>query len=160
MSTAYSLPVLYVVENNLYSETTRTSVHLRNRPITEWVAGYDLRAERVDGMDVVAVEASASELIDGIRDGGGPALLECETYRYHGHFEGDPMTYRSREEENGWRDRDPIEDARKRLLESGVEESRLTEIEALARTEMRDAAEFAASSPWPDPACAFAEVYV
>ena len=159
MSTAYSLPVLYVVENNLYSETTRTSVHLSGRSITQWVAGYDLRAAAVDGMDTEAVDAAAKELTAWVRDNSRPALLECETYRYHGHFEGDPMAYRSREEEARWQERDPVDRLRRRLDELGMDPGRLSEIDDAATTEMQAAAEFAAASPWPNAADLLEGVY-
>jgi TPP-dependent pyruvate/acetoin dehydrogenase alpha subunit len=160
IASVLALPVLFVAENNGYSETTHTTFHLAGRPIAERLSGYGFASEEVDGMDAEAVDAAAGRLIAGLRAGGGPALLECMTYRYHGHFEGDPMTYRTDDELRSWRERDPISRLRSRLLEAGVGEERVAELDTAVAREMDDAAAFADASPLPAPAEALEGVYV
>jgi pyruvate dehydrogenase E1 component alpha subunit len=106
----------------------------------------------VDGNDLFAVVDAAREAIDRAREGGGPTLLECQTYRHYGHSKSDPASYRPAGELERWKERDPLDLARLRLVEAGVSEE---EIEAVAETTRRelDAAVAAAlAAPYPDPA--------
>jgi acetoin:2,6-dichlorophenolindophenol oxidoreductase subunit alpha len=151
LSATFSLPVLYVGENNGYSETTGARLHLRGGGIADALRGFGFRSLLVDGMDVEAVDKAASELIESIRRDQQPALLECETYRFHGHFEGDPMLYRSAEELERWKRRDPLEQARKRLEQEGVPRDRLRAIDDDVRREVDEAVVFAERSELPDP---------
>src|SRR5205823_5993327 len=118
MASIWELPVLYVCENNQYSEYTAyqetTSGQVTGRP-----AAFGIPAEQVDGQDVQAVFEVASRLVDQVRRGGGPQFLEAKTYRYRGHHVGDVdrRYYRSREEEEEWaRDRDPLRKLADRLI--------------------------------------------
>jgi TPP-dependent pyruvate/acetoin dehydrogenase alpha subunit len=151
MARVFSLPLLYVAENNGYSETTGARFHLGTATIGERLAGYGMRSEEVDGMDAVAVSEAAADLCAYIRAEQAPALLECRTYRYHGHFEGDPMLYRTDAELAQWRERDPIPRLRQQLDAAGLGADADTMERAVA-AEMDAAAAFAAQSPFPDPA--------
>ncbi len=108
----------------------------------------------VDGQDVLAVhDAAPKRPIERARAGGGPTLIECKTYRYVGHHEGDPGTdYRTREEVQQWRQRDPVKRARKLLLDSGEDESKLQAVDQEVERLIEEAVEFAEKSPEPSAA--------
>jgi pyruvate dehydrogenase E1 component alpha subunit len=121
---------------------------------------YDMPAETVDGMSVDSVYKSTKDAVERARAGEGPSLLICETYRYRGHYEGDPMAYRTEEELEEWQQRDPIDTLEASLLESDAVEA--SEIEAMYETaseRIDEAVEFARDSDYPDPETAFEDVY-
>jgi TPP-dependent pyruvate/acetoin dehydrogenase alpha subunit len=104
----WRLPILFVCENNGYAEMTPVSVHLAAAGVADFGAPYGIPAVSVDGNDVFAVLDSAAQAIDRARSGGGPTILECRTYRWRGHYQGDPETYRTRDEVDEWSARDPL----------------------------------------------------
>ena len=113
-----------------------------------------------DGMNVVKVFEAAAELIDAARKGKGPALLELKTWRYRGHFEGEPATYRTREEEEGWLKKDPLAISATALSELKVLDTRrIEEIKKEVDAELSRAVDFARSSPFPEPADALLDVF-
>ena len=154
MAALWSLPVVYVCENNLYNEYTHyleaTAGEILARP-----RAFGIEAREVDGQDVRAVHADAAELVERARAGSGPAFLLANTYRYHGHHVGDVdrSYYRTKEEEELWRgERDPLA-----LLGRWLEQQRpagadeLRRIEAAARAEIEQGLAFALAAPFPDP---------
>jgi pyruvate dehydrogenase E1 component alpha subunit len=150
----WKLPVIYVCENNLYNEYT----HFRETTagdICSRATAFGLQAETVDGQDVQAVYAVAKRLVDRARDGGGPAFLLCDTYRYTGHHVGDINReyYRTKQEEQQWKtERDPIKlHAAWLIREELIDQAKLDAMEAEARAEMKAAVEFAIASPYPGP---------
>jgi pyruvate dehydrogenase E1 component alpha subunit len=115
----------------------------------------------VNGMDVLEVRAAAEVALDHVRSGKGPVLMELKTYRYRGHSMSDPAKYRSREEVQEVREhRDPIDHAKAQLLERGIAEDRLKELEKQVRTTVSAAADFAENSPEPDLAELYTDVLV
>ncbi len=161
MACVFSLAMLFVGENNGYAETTSARFTLCGGTIVDRLAGYaQMRLERVDGMDAEAVDQAAKELVSWIRENQRPAALECETYRYRGHFEGDPVLYRTEEDVARWKERDPIVRAERRLREGGVDDETLERIGAQIAREIEEAAVFAAESPFPDPSETLVGVYV
>jgi acetoin:2,6-dichlorophenolindophenol oxidoreductase subunit alpha len=148
----FKLPVIYVCENNLYTEYTH---------YTETTAGdilgragaFGLEAAAVDGQNVRAVYEYAQRLVERARRGGGPGFLLCNTYRYHGHHVGDINReyYRSKQEEQNWKsERDPIANFGKWLAEQGfAHKSKLDTIHSELETEMQKAVEFAIAAPYP-----------
>ncbi len=114
---AFSLPILFVCENNMYALSTETSRVSGAKCVADKGAAYCMETVIVDGMDVYAVRDEAKKLLDRTRSGGGPALLECNTYRYYGHSKSDTRPYRTREEEADWRSRDCIDSQAARLIE-------------------------------------------
>jgi acetoin:2,6-dichlorophenolindophenol oxidoreductase subunit alpha len=162
MASLWSLPVVYVCENNQYNEYTHylevTAGEILARP-----RAFGIEAQEVDGQDVRAVYATTLELVERARGGGGPAFLLCNTYRYHGHHVGDVdrAYYRSKEEETLWRDeRDPL------ALHAGwLEEQKLASaadleaIEVAAREEIAAGLAFALEAPFPDPSRVTEDVY-
>jgi len=153
-------PVIFVCENNLYAASTHISLAMCISDIAERAKGYGIPGLTVDGMDVVAVYQSATEAVERARCGEGPTLLECKTYRYSGHSRGDPGGYRSKEEVECWRERDPIKRCREMLItDYEQKEQDLERIESECQTEVEDAVEFARSSLDPEPAACFEHVY-
>jgi acetoin:2,6-dichlorophenolindophenol oxidoreductase subunit alpha len=148
--TVWNLPVVYVCENNLYATEMAFSRATKNTSVASRAKAYGLPGIEVDGQDVMAVHAVAQEAILRAREGRGPTLIECKTYRFVGHHEGDPGTdYRTREEVQQWKQRCPVKNARKLLAEAGVEEDKLQAVDQEIEQLINQAVEFAESSPEP-----------
>jgi pyruvate dehydrogenase E1 component alpha subunit len=149
LAALWRLPVLFLCENNLYAMGTAIERHQAQLDLTLKARGYAIPAESVDGMDVLAVEAAARRAADHVRAGGGPFLLEARTYRFRAHSAYDPELYRSKEEVERWKKRDPILALQSALREAGLLEARdLEAIERDAAKEIEEAIAFAESSPW------------
>ena len=148
----WDLPVIYVCENNLYATEMAFSRATKNISVASRAKAYGLPGVEVDGQDVLAIHNAAKAAIERARAGGGPTLIECKTYRYVGHHEGDPGTdYRTREEVQRWKEQDPVKRARKLLLDSGSGEDKLQAIEREVEHLIDRAVEFAEKSPEPSP---------
>lgn len=151
------LPVLYVCENNGYGEYTPTEA-VTPGGIVGRPAALDIPVSQVDGQDVWAVHAAAREAVAEVRAGGGPFFLEARTYRYTDHGRGDPIKYRSDEEMEEWRQRDPIDIARARLAEEhGVEAARLDALVEDVDAEIAELRSRALAAPFPSPDATVAE---
>ena len=160
VAAAWKLPLILVCENNLYAEMTPFAETVGQPDVAARAAGYGVASEIVDGNDVIAVRAAAGRAIDRARAGDGPTLLELKTYRWSGHFEGDPRKYRTRDEEAAWKARCPVARYRKHLLAAtGVEEHRLATLEAAVAAEVSAAVRFALDSPLPAPQTALLKVF-
>ena len=148
----WTLPVIYVCENNMYNEYTHfsetTSGEILARP-----AAFGIPAESVDGQDIRAVHIAASRMVEQARKGKGPSFLLCNTYRYHGHHVGDVSReyYRAKQEEVQWRaERDPIRVLSGWLLGEGIAtQSQLDDIDSQAKSEIDAAVAFALQAPYP-----------
>ena len=150
LSAIWKLPVLYVCENNQYAMSTRSDWSVAGGDPARRAAGYGIPGVTVDGMDLFAVNAAATELGERARRGEGPAYLVCTTYRYHGHHAGDPLNYRQKEEVERWREQDPIERVKRAAVERGVmTDSEIADLERRIEGEIAAAVEFAKSSPEP-----------
>src|SRR5882762_8551699 len=148
----WDLPVVYVCENNLYATEMAFSRATKNTSVASRANSYCLPGVEVNGQDVMAVHEAAKKAIQRAREGGGPTLIECKTYRFVGHHEGDPGTdYRTREEVKQWKDRDPLKLSRKLLLDLGVDEKELQAVDQEVESLIDRAVEFAEGSPEPSP---------
>jgi 2-oxoisovalerate dehydrogenase E1 component len=146
----FDLPALFLIENNLYAEFTRADHHAKVEHLSDRAAAYGIPGATVDGNDIWAVYHATQEAVERARSGGGPTLVECQTYRIHGHTEGESAEYRSTTEVEEWRGRDPIMRWRKHLLDSGIlTEEQATEMERQARDAVEEAVAFAQSNPDP-----------
>jgi TPP-dependent pyruvate/acetoin dehydrogenase alpha subunit len=145
------LPVLFVCENNYYGEFTPMLKVTGGGEIAARAGAYGIPFETLDGNDVWAVHAAASPALDRARAGGGPTLLECQTYRHFGHSKSDPAKYRPSAEVEQWLERDPLVVTRERLAVEGVDEAELSALEDRVRDGMQQAAERALAAPYPDP---------
>lgn len=156
----WDLPVVYVCENNLYAASTPFSLAFDVEHIADRAAAYGMPGVVVDGNDVLAVYQASHEAIERARQGNGPTLIECKTYRQCGHSRSDPRTYRSDDEEAAWKERDPIPRFRRWLLDQGVcTAHQLDEIGATVDQTIEEAITFAESSPTPDPPDLYAHVF-
>jgi len=152
MAAIWDLPVIYVCENNLYGASTPFSSVFRVENIAGRAAAYGMPGVVVDGMDVEAVYEAAGAAIRRARQGAGPTLVECQTYRMVGHSRSDPRNYRSREEEASWQARDPILHLAQKLKEMGLgTDETLASIEKEVVAEIEEAVSFAEDSPYPEP---------
>ena len=158
IASLWKLPVLYVCENNGYAMSTPVARTVAGGDILKRAAAYALRAERVDGMDLDAVEATSAQLLRYVRNGNGPAFIEAVTYRYCGHSKSDRKVYRTREEEAEWRKRDPVRILRARLDKTGLAD-KAAAAEAEVAEIMADAERRCIAAPFADPADALNGVY-
>jgi TPP-dependent pyruvate/acetoin dehydrogenase alpha subunit len=151
MAKVFALPAVFVCENNFYGEFTPMAAVTAGADIAGRARAYDMPSAVVDGNDLWAVHAAATEAVARARSGGGPTLLECQTYRHYGHSKGDPATYRPKEEVERWLARDPLKLARARLLADGVSEEQITAVEESTNALMEQAEQSAREAPYPDP---------
>ena len=152
LAAIWKLPVIYFCENNLYAATTPAVETTSVENIADRAAGYGIPGSVVDGQDAVAVQRVMSEAVQRARDGLGPSLVEAKTYRYVEHADGVPIPglYRSSEEIERWKERDPISIHRAKLIAEGLlADAQAGEIEAQVRAEIQQAVEFALQSDFP-----------
>jgi 2-oxoisovalerate dehydrogenase E1 component len=161
LAAIWKLPVLFVCENNLYATEVPFGTVAGNPVVGDRGPSYGLPSRRVDGNDAQAVWQAAGEAVRRARGGEGPTLLECLTYRTRAHSEGmRDAGYRTREEVEGWRSRDPIPRWRETALRAGL--GTAADFDAVDRevaAQVEDAVAFATASPWPDPATAARRIY-
>ena len=157
----YKVPVIFVIENNGYAMGTSVA---RTSNVTELYKiglSYDMPSFPVDGMNVEAVHEAVAEAAERARRGDGPTLLEFRTYRYKGHSMSDPQKYRTREEVEEYKQRDPIEQVKATILENNIlSQEEIDVIDARVKKQVDDSVKFAEESPWPDGMDAFKDVYV
>jgi len=153
-------PVIFICENNQYAASTHISLTTKIKNIADRAAAYGMPGRVVDGMDALAVYESAQEAVEQARTGDGPTLLEYKTYRYMGHSRGDPGNYRSREELELWRERDPVPLFRQRLIDAfGMEKEALIAVEEGCQAEVESAIQAAQAAPEPTPEKLYQSVY-
>jgi pyruvate dehydrogenase E1 component alpha subunit len=150
LAALWSLPVLFLVENNLYGMGTSVERHSAQTDLSKKAEGYGVPGERIDGMDVRAVRDAVAEGIRLAREERRPTMVEAFTYRYRGHSAADPEVYREREEVEEWREKDPIETFARRCIEGGaLSERKVEKAREKADREVMAAVEFAEASPEP-----------
>ncbi|MEM3715750.1 MAG: pyruvate dehydrogenase (acetyl-transferring) E1 component subunit alpha [Candidatus Bathyarchaeia archaeon] len=160
MAAIWKLPVIYICENNLYGMSVSVKRAFPFEDIAERAKGYNIPGVIADGMDVLNVKETVEKAVERARKGEGPTLIECKTYRYYGHSLSDPRRYRTREEEEFWRSRDPIRSFSKKLVDAGIlDEVRLKALEEEVSKEVSEAVEFALNSPYPPIESAYEDVY-
>ncbi|MHB0999040.1 MAG: thiamine pyrophosphate-dependent dehydrogenase E1 component subunit alpha [Armatimonadota bacterium] len=161
MAAIWDLPVVFVCENNLYGASTHVNRVTRVAHIADRASAYGIPGEVVDGMDVLAVHDAVTKAAKRARDGKGPTLIECETYRYVGHSRTDPGLYRTQEEMAEWKAKDCIPRLKAYMLSEGIAvEDEVTAVEKAVEKELEDAVEFARNSPHPLPEDALKHVFV
>jgi TPP-dependent pyruvate/acetoin dehydrogenase alpha subunit len=151
MAQVLLLPAVFICENNLYGEFTPMASVTAGGDIADRARAYDMPSAVLDGNDLWSVYPAVAQAVELARGGGGPTLLECRTYRHYGHSKGDPAPYRPKEEVEEWLARDPLKFARERLLETGISEAEIAEVEAEATALVDHAVEGALAAPYPDP---------
>jgi acetoin:2,6-dichlorophenolindophenol oxidoreductase subunit alpha len=160
LAAVWTLPVLFVCENNLYMEYTPiAAVTAADNPAADRASAYGIPAEVIDGNDVVAVHEAAARAVIQARDGQGPTVIEAQTYRHYGHSRADPAKYRPAEEVERWLKHDPLDLARARLEALGVEPAAIARVDDEAAAEVAAAVDAAKNAPDPDPAEAFTDMW-
>jgi pyruvate dehydrogenase E1 component subunit alpha len=161
LAALWKLPVLFLVENNLYGMGTSVERHSAQTDLSKKAEGYGISGTRVDGMDVIAVREAVSEGIRLAREERLPTLIEAFTYRYRGHSAADPEVYREREEVEEWQEKDPIETFARRCVEAGVlGEREVRETREKAEQRVLEAVRFAEASPEPPLDTLYENLYV
>lgn len=149
LAALWKLPVLFICENNLYAMGTRLELSESETDIRAKAQCYRMTSESVDGMDVVAVDAAANRAVAAIRDGAGPRFIECKTYRFRAHSMFDPQLYRSKEEVEQWKERDPIPRLMNWMRQANMlRDKDVAKIEADVKAEIDDAVSFAEAGTW------------
>ena len=155
LAALWKLPVIFVCENNLYALSTRIRDAISISRISDRATAYGIPGMSIDGNDIMEVYTKTKEAVQRARAGEGPTLLDCVTYRFFGHFTGDPgrgIAYRTKEEMDQWLNRCPIKRFRERLIEEKIltEEMEKT-IEENVKASIEEAVQFAEESPFPSP---------
>ena len=164
LASIWKLPTIFLCENNQYAQTTHFRTTVASEHVSDRAAAYNIPAQLVDGQDVVAMHRAVSEAVERGRAGGGPSMVEALTYRYQEHSEGMARIirkqYRSDEEQEEWRQRDPIKLHKERVLDQGTAtETEIAEMEEEETTRSTAAVEFARESPYPEASELFEDMY-
>jgi acetoin:2,6-dichlorophenolindophenol oxidoreductase subunit alpha len=162
LASIWKLPVIFVAENNGYAESTPAHYHCSVENIADRASGYNMPGVTLDGNDIFAVYEAAHEAVARARTGQGPSLLECKTYRFNGHFEGDAQTYKiAAENEKYQKERDPLKLFRDNVLSRHlVSEAEFKAIDDRVAAQINEAVKFAEESPFPDVKETYTDVYV
>jgi pyruvate dehydrogenase E1 component alpha subunit len=160
MASTWDLPAIFLVENNQYGEATPVDKQHNADNLSDTAQAYDIPGVTVDGMDVTAVAEAVAEARKRARAGDGPTLIEAETYRYRGHYEGDEQPYRDEEEIERWKQRDAIESFKTRLVDRGeLTDDEFEEMQADVEATIADAVEYAQEADLPDPEEAYDDMF-
>jgi len=162
LAAVWRLPVVWVCENNLYSITTHVKRALAAEHVADLAHGYGMPGVSVDGQDVMAIADAVQRAVERARRGEGPSLVECRTYRYREHGEGDiPTPYRAKEEVESWKKRDPIRLLHSRMLDEGMAgEQEIGAVDREVEDEVVMVVHRVMESPWPDVKEAFTNLYL
>ncbi|CAN1564166.1 AcoA Pyruvate/2-oxoglutarate dehydrogenase complex, dehydrogenase (E1) component, eukaryotic type, alpha subunit [Spirosomataceae bacterium] len=161
MAMTWKIPTIFVVENNGYAMGTSVERTSNVRELYTLAEAYDMPAEPVDAMDVEIVHEAVGRAAERARKGDGPTFLEFKTYRFRGHSMSDPQKYRTKEEVAEWKQRDPVELIKDRILSQKIAtEEELAAIDAKIKVQVEESVTFAEESPWPKPEEAFEDIYV
>jgi pyruvate/2-oxoglutarate/acetoin dehydrogenase E1 component/TPP-dependent pyruvate/acetoin dehydrogenase alpha subunit len=157
MASIWDLPVVFVVENNKYAMSVPWEKASKLKDVARRACAYDMPGETVDGMDVLVVRGAVSKAVERARNGDGPSLIEAKTYRYYGHSHSDPRAYRTKEEEQAYKDRDPIKLLNQSLQSLGDKEYDQLQMEV--ENKLGQAMKFSQQSPAVDPDQLETDVY-
>ena len=161
MASLWKLPVIFVIENNMYGMGTSVNRSSAGENLSDRGKAYGIKSEIVDGMDVIAVRDSAIRAMEYCRSGKGPYILEMKTYRYRGHSMSDPAKYRTRDEvEKIRKNSDPIENIKELLAKNGLNEDEIKNIDSEIKVTIAEAAKFAQESPEPSVEELFTDITV
>lgn len=160
MASAWQLPVVYILENNLYGISVPVK-NVTNVPrLSVRAKAYGIEGVTIDGNNVLEVYETVKQAVDKARQGKGPTLIECLTYRWKGHHAGDPAPYRSREEETQWKQKCPLAAFKTYLLQQkGFSAAAIEALEKVVAAEIADAVAFAENSPYPEASEAYTDVF-
>ncbi|RZV08069.1 pyruvate dehydrogenase E1 component alpha subunit [Natrinema hispanicum] len=161
LASTWDLPAIFVVENNHYGEGTPVEKQHNLDNLSDTAQAYDIPGVTVDGMDITAVAEAIAEARDRARAGDGPTMVEAQTYRYRGHYEGDEEPYRDDDEIERWKEQDPIESFKDRLIERGeLTQEEFDDLESEIESMIEDAVEYAQAADLPEPSAAYEDMFV
>jgi len=160
MAAAWKLPMIFLCENNQYGVSVNIHSVTNTENLSVRALAYDIPGVTVDGNDVLAVYEAVAKAAKYAREGNGPSLVECKTYRMRGHYEGDPAKYRDAAVTESWKEKDPIEQFRAYLLKQGFAQEELDAIDKKMQEEIEDAYRFAMESEYPDVSEVLKDVYM
>lgn len=161
MAMLWKLPVIFICENNGYAMGTSVGRTTNVKDIYKIGLGFDMPSEPVDGMSCEAVHEAIDRAVEHARAGNGPSFLEIRTYRYKGHSMSDPAKYRTKEEVEEYKQRDPIEQVLNVILTKGYADQEWVDgINKKVKEIVEESVKFAEESPWPEPSELFTDVYV
>lgn len=151
VASLWKLPIVYICENNGFGLSNPVKEHLATDNVSDRASAYGIPGVTVDGNDVIAVYEATREAVNRARRGDGPSLLEFKTWRWHGHFEGDPAVYKDPKEQEEWLKKDPIPRLGDLLMKKKyASQEDLDKMKAIAEAKVDEAVKFADESPWPD----------
>lgn len=160
LASVWKLPAIFICENNGFAISVPVKQSTSVKDISVRGKGYDMPGVTVDGNDVLAINAAMEKAIKRAKDGKGPTLIECKTYRWKGHWTGDPEVYRTREEVAEWMERCPIERLHDHMIDENIATAKeLDDIDLATQAAVDEATEFALSSPEPDPTTVMDDVF-
>jgi pyruvate dehydrogenase E1 component alpha subunit len=159
VASAWNLPIVFVCENNQFGVSARLDRVVRETDISKRALAHGMEGIRIDGNDVLAVKETSATAITKAREGKGPTLIVCQTFRFKGHFEGENVNYLNEGELESWKKRDPIPAYAEVLLADGVRQEELDEREEKVRSDIEAAIEFARASELPDPQDALTDLF-
>lgn len=161
MAVLWQLPIIFICENNHYAMGTSVERTSKVLDISIMADAYDMPSDTVDGMDPVAVHKAVEKAADLARQKGGPTFLEIKTYRYFGHSMSDPAKYRTKEELNEYKEKDPIETTLKEIRKKKyATEAEIEAIQEKIHAEIEACVKFAEESPYPDDDAVYEHIYV
>jgi pyruvate dehydrogenase E1 component alpha subunit len=161
MAMLWKLPVIFICENNNYAMGTSVARTSNVLDIYKLADAYEMPGDSLDGMSCEAVHEGVARAVKRAREGDGPTLLEIKTYRYKGHSMSDPQKYRSKEEVEEYKDKDPLETTLKTIYDSGfATEADIEAITERVRLQVEESVQFAEESPWPDDSEVYKDVYI
>ncbi|RMG18855.1 MAG: pyruvate dehydrogenase (acetyl-transferring) E1 component subunit alpha [Bacteroidetes bacterium] len=161
MAMTWKLPVLYIIENNRYAMGTSVERTSNVTDLYKLGRSYDMPSKPIDGMDVIDVYEELLPIVEHVRSGKGPYLVEMKTYRYKGHSMSDPAKYRTREELNKYRGRDPLANIKLYMHEHQLfTDEEIKEMEKRIKDIVEESVKFAEESPFPDLSALYEDVYV
>jgi pyruvate dehydrogenase E1 component alpha subunit len=160
MAKLWDLPVIFIIENNHYAMGTSQARASSTNELHRRGEGFNIPGVKINGMDIFAVISEGQKVVDFVRSGKGPMIIEMDTYRYRGHSMSDPATYRSKEEVNCKKESDPIDSLREAILTNKIAaESDIQKIDDAIKSEVNEIVEFAKNSPEPDESELLTEIY-
>ncbi|MFP4564594.1 MAG: thiamine pyrophosphate-dependent dehydrogenase E1 component subunit alpha, partial [Spirochaetia bacterium] len=160
LASVWKLPMLFICEHNEFGISVSTKKSTSVKDIAVRAKGYNIPGYTVDGNDVFAIDDAVAKAIKHAKAGKGPSLIECKTYRWKGHWTGDPEVYRTREEVEKWKKKCPILRLKEYLIKEKIaDEAQLADIEKRVAEAVEEAERFAKESPEPDPANVMDEVF-
>jgi pyruvate dehydrogenase E1 component alpha subunit len=159
-ASTWNLPTVYILNNNGYAISVPKSKQQKIDDLSARAAGYGIPGVQIDGNDIVAVVETVGEAIKRAREGGGPSLIEMKTYRWRGHFEGDPTPYRTAEELAEWKKKDPIARFEKLLQERNIATQKDFEaIDKEIKAKIDECQKFSEESPYPSVSEIYTDLY-